>query len=167
MAKTPDPIITSDNEIIAKDRRTVMSEISLLKISIRDFPRAKLQKFKVAMAKVLVLIPPPVDAGEAPTHINKKRSISVEKFNAAVSTVLKPAVLGVAAPNMAVITFPNPLCSANVLSYSKKKKTAEPNTNRAKLVMSVILELKLTTQGLTTVSFDSFSKNGINRFVTK
>ena len=72
------------------------------------------------MAKVLVFIPPPVDAGEAPIHIKRKISINVEKFKAAISTVLNPAVLGVVAPNNAVTTFPTPECGANKLLYSLK-----------------------------------------------
>ena len=167
MANTPDPIITNEREMMANERLTVMSATSLRKISILDFPLAKLQKLSVAIAKVLVFIPPPVDAGEAPTHISRNTSIKVEKFNAEVSTVLNPAVLGVAAPNMAVITFPNPLCSAKVLLYSKIKKTTEPRTKRVKLVISVILELKLITQGVTVVSFFSFKRKGNNLLVTK
>ena len=70
------------------------------------------------MANVLVLIPPPVEAGEAPTHINKKIIIKVEKCSWFISKVLKPAVLGVVAPKSAVTNFPNSLCSASVFWYS-------------------------------------------------
>ncbi len=55
------PITTNDKEIIANALLTEISAISLLNTSILDFPLAKLMMFKVAMAKVLVLIPPPVD----------------------------------------------------------------------------------------------------------
>ena len=114
------PITTNDSEMIANALRTEISAISLLKISIRDFPLAKLKIFKVAMANVLVLIPPPVDCGEAPIHMSKNTIIKVGNEMAAVSIVLKPAVLGVVAPKSAVTILPNPLCSANVLLYSKK-----------------------------------------------
>lgn len=108
----------SDKEITAKALRTDTSAISLLNTSILDFPFAKLKKLSVAMANVFVFIPPPVEAGDAPTHISKKISIMVEKFKADISMVLKPAVLGVAAPKRAVTNFPIPLCSFSVLLYS-------------------------------------------------
>ena len=165
--KTPVPITTSESEIMANERLTVMSAISLLKISMRDFPLAKLQKLRVAIANVLVFMPPPVEAGDAPTHMSKKINIKVEKLIAEVSTVLNPAVLGVAAPNMAVITLPKPLCSAKVLSYSKMKNTIEPKTNKVKLVIKVILELKLITHGVTVFSFPCCNKKGNSRLENK
>jgi hypothetical protein len=49
----------------------------------------------MARAKVLVLIPPPVDTGEAPTHI-RKIMIKIEGVDKAVIlNVLYPAVRGV------------------------------------------------------------------------
>ena len=66
-------------------------------------------KFKVAIANVLVLIPPPVEAGEAPIHINKIVNITVGKLKSAISKVLKPAVLGVTDPKKAVTIFPKSL----------------------------------------------------------
>ena len=108
--------------MVAKALFTEISAISLLNISILCFPFAKLKIFKVAMAKVLVFIPPPVEAGDAPIHIKKIIIINVGNVNAVMSTVLKPAVLGVVAPNKAVTIFPNTECSAKVLLYSKIKK---------------------------------------------
>lgn len=118
IARIAEPITNNDNEITAKARLTEMSEISLLYTSILVFPLAKLQKLRVAMAKVLVFIPPPVEAGEAPIHIKRKIIMMVEKFKAVISTVLNPAVLGVVAPNNAVTTLPKPVCAASVLLYS-------------------------------------------------
>lgn len=116
----PKPITTKDNDMIANALRTEISAISLLKISILDFPFAKLKILSVATAKVLVFIPPPVDCGEAPIYIKRKIIINVGNSIAAVSIVLKPAVLGVVAPKIAVTIFPKPLCSAKVLLYSRK-----------------------------------------------
>ncbi len=59
MNMIPKPMTTRDRQIIAKALRTEMSAISLLNISMRDFPFAKLKILSVAMANVLVLIPPP------------------------------------------------------------------------------------------------------------
>ena len=121
------PITTNDKQIIANALRTEISAISLLNISILDFPLAKLKMLSVAIANVLVLIPPPVDCGEAPIHIKKNTNMIVEKPIAAVSIVLNPAVLGVVAPNSAVTTLPKPLCSDKVLLYSRKYKGNERN----------------------------------------
>ena len=71
------------------------------KFSILVLPLAKLRMFRVAMAKVLVLIPPPVEAGDAPTHIRNKTIMVVGNSIDAGSMVLNPAVLGVVAPKSA------------------------------------------------------------------
>lgn len=114
------PITSNDNDIMANDLRTETSAISRLKSSILDLPLAKLHMLSVAIANVLVLIPPPVDCGEAPIHIKRKTIMSVGKAIDAVSIELKPAVLGVVAPKSAVTIFPKPLCSAKVLWYSRQ-----------------------------------------------
>jgi hypothetical protein len=41
---------------------------------MRSFPRAKLKKLRIRIAKVVVFIPPPVDAGDAPTHMRKNKT---------------------------------------------------------------------------------------------
>src|SRR5690554_6213417 len=92
----------NERVIVANALRTEISAISLLHTSILLFPLARLKKLRVAMAKVLVLIPPPVEAGDAPIHISRNNSMMVEKLSALVSTVLKPAVRGVVAPKSAV-----------------------------------------------------------------
>lgn len=111
-------MIIIDKVRIANALREEMGDISLLKISILSFPFAILIKFKIAMAKVLVLTPPPVDPGEAPIHINNRMIKVVEKCNDEVSTVLNPAVRGVAAPKNAVTILPIDQCSAKVLLNS-------------------------------------------------
>ena len=54
-----------------------------------------LKVFMIAMTKVLVLIPPPVETGEAPTHIKKMVMITegIERID--IAQLLKPAVRGV------------------------------------------------------------------------
>lgn len=61
----------NERKIIAEDLRNVEPEICLLYISTCSFPLARLNILRMLTAKVLVLIPPPVDAGDAPIHINK------------------------------------------------------------------------------------------------
>lgn len=63
----------------------------------------------MATASVLVLIPPPVEDGDAPTHIKNNMIRTVGILNAAVSTVLNPAVRVVTAPKKAVTIFPKKL----------------------------------------------------------
>ena len=82
---------------------------------MRELPLTKLKMLNTAMARVVVLIPPPVDFGEAPTHIRKNSKRVVGKRSEAVSTVLNPAVRGVTAPKNAVISFPEPLWRTRVL----------------------------------------------------
>lgn len=49
--------------------------------------------------KVVVLMPPPVDPGEAPIHIRHMTTMSVRWLSNPVSTLLKPAVLDVTERN--------------------------------------------------------------------
>ena len=104
-----------DKDMVAKALRTEMSAISLRQISIFVFPFAKLKKFKVAIAKVLVLIPPPVEEGDAPIHINAMMIMIEEKCNSLKSIELKPAVRGVVAVKSAVTIFHIPSCPRRVL----------------------------------------------------
>src|SRR5690606_13335902 len=146
--KMPKPITINESAITANALLTEISAISLLKISILLFPFARLIKLSVAMAKVLVLIPPPVDAGEAPIHINRIIIMMEEKCNWLKSIELNPAVLGVVAVNIAVTIFPIPLCSTNVLAYSFAKITTEPIIIKEKVVMRLSLLLNVNNQGL-------------------
>lgn len=104
----------------AKAFLMVELDISRLYISSLDLPLIILVMLRKAIAKELVFIPPPVEAGEAPIHIRKIVTIIVEIFSCAVSTVLNPAVLVVTEPKNAVTILPIELCCDNVLSYSDK-----------------------------------------------
>lgn len=139
----------SEREIVAKARRTETLDISLLKTSMRDFPRAKLSIFNVAIAKVVVFIPPPVDNGAAPIHINSRTNIKLEKVNEPKSITENPAVLVVVAVKNAEIDFfINPSSSESVLLYSKIKIPRNPITVNIAVVISVILLFKLSIHGL-------------------
>lgn len=107
-SKTDNPIATNESIIIAKDLLTVFCETSLPKASIRFFPLAILIILSEATASVLVLIPPPTDAGEAPTHIKNIRINNVGKCSMEVSKVLKPDVLAVE-PKNEVTSLPQKL----------------------------------------------------------
>ncbi len=99
----------------AKARWIETGEISRLKASTRCFPRIILKIFNHATAIELVLIPPPVEAGEAPIHINKMVMRRVEICKADTFTTLNPAVLGVTALKNEIANFPPKLCSYKVL----------------------------------------------------
>jgi hypothetical protein len=58
-----------ERTMMESTRMIVDDPISLLPISSRRFPRKKLTDDLRASASVVVLIPPPVDPGDAPTHI--------------------------------------------------------------------------------------------------
>ncbi len=147
MAIIPKPITINESEMVANALFTETSAISLLKTSIRLFPFAKLKMFKVAMANVLVLMPPPVDTGEAPIHIKRKVIMMVGKVRAAMSTELKPAVRGVAAPKSAVTIFPKKECPARVWLYSKTKNKIKATNVNYRVVTNVILLFMLSTHG--------------------
>jgi len=77
-------------------------------------------KFIIAMANVLVFIPPPVEAGEAPIHISIINISEVGIDNAAVSVVLKPAVRVVTDPKKKLSTFQNSMNSRLILHFSQE-----------------------------------------------
>ena len=118
--KTEIRMANIERKIMANALLMEMVEISRLKISSLVFPLAKLIIFRTATAMVLVLIPPPVEPGEAPTHIRKRMTRNVGVLSAPVSTVLNPAVREVTEPKKAVIIFPEKLCPAIVLLCSNK-----------------------------------------------
>lgn len=98
-----------DKEIAAKALRVENGDISLLKTSILSFPLARLRKLRNEIAKVLVLIPPPVDPGEAPIHMRIEITRMLEIWSALMSIELNPAVRGVVALKNAEMSLPAPL----------------------------------------------------------
>ena len=113
------------NEIhkIAKAREVDSDEILLPNNWILLFPLATAKIFSVANAKVLVFIPPAVEAGEPPIHIKKMINKSEGTFIWVKSTALNPAVLGVTALNDAAVILPKiEWCSNKVLLYSEINK---------------------------------------------
>lgn len=140
-------ITSIERSIIANALLTETSGISLLYISRRDLPFATLMMFSTAMAKVLVFIPPPVEAGEAPIHISDIKIRTVGMLKIAVSTVLNPAVLVVTAPKNAVIILPIKVWFERVLLNSKAKKASVPTTVKAKDVFKTIRVLTFINHG--------------------
>ena len=101
-------MVNSDRNIVAKALFIDIIPISRPKTSVRSFPLARLSTFMTAKAIVLVLIPPPVELGEAPIHINSITKMIVENCSAPKSILLNPAVLGVVAVEKAITNFPIP-----------------------------------------------------------
>ena len=120
MLKIAIEITKIERTINAKALFTVVEDISRLYTSSRDLPLTTFDILRTAIAKELVLIPPPVELGDAPTHIRKIKINIVGILNSPVSTVLKPAVLVVTAPKNAVATFPPKLWPDKVLLYSHR-----------------------------------------------
>lgn len=92
----------------------------------------------IITAKVVVLIPPAVEPGLPPMNIKIIVSNLLAGDNAAVSIVLKPAVLGVTAQKSEVIILSPKLMPENVEPPSKIKKLAEPPTIRKAVVIRTI-----------------------------
>ena len=127
--KIPKPIEANEIEIIANALKTDSLATLLVPISIFDLSLAIEKIFNVAIAKVVVLIPPPVEAGEAPIHIKKIINKIPGTVKLLISIVLKPAVLEVTDENIAVVNFPNTvLCSLKKVSCSEIRKKPVPTT---------------------------------------
>lgn len=101
------PMTIKEIHKMAKAREVDSLLILLPRIWMRLLPIATANMFNVASANVLVLIPPPVDAGEAPIHIKKIINNKEGTLNCVKSTVLKPAVLGVTVLKAVLVIFPN------------------------------------------------------------
>ena len=129
------PIEINEIHKIAKALEVDSLEILLPNISILLLPFATANIFKEANAKVLVLIPPAVEAGEPPIHIKKIITNNEGTVILAKSTALNPAVLGVTELNAAAVIFPKVLsCSNKVLLYSEINKKTKPPINKTNVV---------------------------------
>ena len=71
---------------------TVSSGIVRLKRFTLDLLFSRFQVKSTSTARVVVLIPPPQEPGDAPINIRNRKNARVELFNDAMSTVLNPAV---------------------------------------------------------------------------
>jgi hypothetical protein len=60
----------------------------------------------MAIVKVLVFTPPPVETGEAPTHIKNIITSIVAFVKASILTLLNPAVRGVTLEKYDIAIFP-------------------------------------------------------------
>src|SRR5690606_30782450 len=102
--------------ITAKALILVSFVIRRLKSSRFSLPLAMLNMFRKEIAKVVILIPPPFEPGEAPIHIKKRAIIMDGKCNACIFTVEKPAERGVTLKKKADTVLPQSvLCSASEL----------------------------------------------------
>ena len=139
------PMIISDKEMMAKALLTEDCSISLWAKCIFCLPVKECQIFKTATAKVLVFIPPPVDAGDAPTHINIMVKKMTGVLNPAISTVLKPAVRGDTDPKKETTNFPKmEVCSCKVGRFhSATRKNIHPIEIRIIVVYKTIFEFRL------------------------
>ena len=89
--------------------------------------------------KVTVLMPPPVDSGEAPININPIMAIKVGGFSSPILTVLKPAVLAGDRLEKRAGDFLGKGLSLSVLLYSSPKKINAPPKIRMIVVNNTIL----------------------------
>ena len=120
-----------------------------------------LKILSVANAKVVVFIPPPVEAGEAPTHIKKIINRIPGIVKSAISTVLKPAVRDVTEENMAVVNFPKDVvCGKRLVFCSEKRKNIAPAAIKIVVVYRTIFVFRLITREIKTFLFV------LNRFET-
>ena len=76
--------------ITAYERNTSINWISLLNICIVFLPRAKLMRKRIAIARVVVRMPPPAELGEAPINMRTLMNTFVASSNWVISNVTSP-----------------------------------------------------------------------------
>ena len=91
-----------------------------------------------AIVIVVVFIPPPVDKGEAPIHINRRVRNQVDGRREVRSTVLKPAVRGVTALKKDTASFPLNGSPLRQLLFSDNQKSKVPPTRSSKVAVMTI-----------------------------
>jgi len=84
----------ADANIMVMVRVRTSTGIVLLKTFTSSCPFSLFQIIRMRRAKLVVLIPPPVEPGEAPINIRIIMTRIVALVNWPISTVLKPAVRG-------------------------------------------------------------------------
>lgn len=72
------PIMMNESRITAEALLSEDSAICLRYTSTCSFPFTRLKILRMLIANVLVLIPPPVDAGDAPIHIRSMMNNMVD-----------------------------------------------------------------------------------------
>lgn len=140
------PTARKERAMMAK--ALLMESVDILrpKISSLSFPLAKLAMFRSATAKVVVLIPPPVEPGEAPTHIKKTAMASMGIEKPPASATLNPAVRALFPVKKAAIHLPQKeSCAANEWLYSKANVATVENTTNIKVTHMIKRVLKLIT----------------------
>src|SRR5690606_1421540 len=141
------PMVKKESKIIANALLTESPDTFRPKISRLSLPFARLIMLRTAIANVVVLIPPPVDPGEAPIHIRNIMTSRVGKDWPAVFETLKPAVRALFPLKNAAIHFPHSVgCSDSTLSYSNTNVIMVENTIKARVVQITSRALKLITQ---------------------
>ena len=104
-----------------------------------------------AIVKVVVLIPPPVDKGEAPIHIKNMVRTRVGAVSACMEKLLKPAVLQVVAPRKDTASFPRNGRSCSRALFSKSQNNRVPPIKRKEVVVMtirVVVFTILTCEGI-------------------
>src|SRR5690606_18885400 len=140
------PTARKDRAMMANALLTESLDIFRPKISSLSFPLARLTMLRSATAKVVVLIPPPVDPGEAPTHIKKTAvaSMGIEKLP--VSATLNPVARALLPVKKAATHLPQKeSCAANVWLYSNTKVATVEKTTSIRVTHMINRVLKLMT----------------------
>ncbi|MNG03990.1 hypothetical protein D3C84_870940 [compost metagenome] len=137
-------VMTSSSEIIvmvnalkirSRARRYLNSTISSL-------PRIIAMTAPISVVNVVVLMPPPVEPGDAPINIRMTMKKIVACRMTPISIVLAPAVRGVTDWNMAahILAFQFSEPSVLLLEYSNIKMTTAPITSSAPVMDNTTFE---------------------------
>src|SRR5690554_6020280 len=140
---------SKESAMIAKALLVASGAMRRLNISRCSLPRARLRIFSIATAKVVVLMPPPVEPGDEPIHIIATMTSNVLNESVDTSTLAKPAERGVLPIKNAVTHLPNGLsCACRLLLYSSTKVATVAPTTKKSVDQATRRELKLITQAL-------------------
>ena len=124
-------------------RKIVLSGICECSILTRCLPRTVLMAETKRIKKVVVLIPPPVEAGEAPMNIRMITRSKVGLSTWPKSTELNPAVREEADWKNETTILPPKECSCSEWFHSKTMKSTVPSTIRKQEVKTTIRVLRL------------------------
>ena len=124
-------------------RKMIIGGTVRSKMTTSSRPRIKDQIAAKITAIVVVLMPPPVEAGEPPINIKNIMKSSVGSVSAFMSSMEKPEVRDMEAMNRLAIIFSRILYGASVpsLPYSRMKMKTVPIRIKMAVVASTIFVL--------------------------
>ena len=139
---TPASIKTSrmDTKVNVKALYTVGVENRWRRITASLFPRMVHTMVAASTVKVVVLMPPPVEPGQAPMNMSNTERTFVNSNCEAISTEANPAVRVLVDWKKAQLSFSSTFRPCMVLLNSRRKKPRVPKTSKPMVTRRQIWE---------------------------